>query len=496
MSGGLGHIPAPKDQPPDFPNFNVDIIPEGVVGFDYGAFGPRQHLENLHPYSTLPGSSRRGVVAFAQRRRDLDKTWNEWTKPAGVAAVDEAVRLLCQDNRTDIYVSQAAFERWRSISQITAIGACYADLDYHTRARWSGLPLQNVATAVIDHLEAAMIPLPSYILSTGRGLVCVWLTELLPRAVLPRWNAVQKRIRTVLETFGADRRALDAARIFRLCGSENSLAEWDRRTVGMVWCQGSPEAPTRHVFGTLADEVLPITQAELISLRAERAKRKAEGGDRTRPSVPPTARLSVASYWETVLTDLQRLRAHRCPEGALPSGQRDAWLFLAATAISWISPPEVLGREILALANEAAGWRDSETKSRMSAVIKRAQQAAAGQTVTFGGHEVDCRYRMKASTIVEWLGIDPAEQRTAGLRVLVDDDRKRELNTERTKASRHRRGGKDRTAQQAARLEMGRSALYLQASQGLNREQLAARFGVSTGQLSKAMREAETKDMR
>ncbi|NTF42592.1 hypothetical protein [Rhizobium rhizogenes] len=332
-----------------------------------------------------------------------------------------------------------------------------------------------------------MLPHPSYILSTGRGLVCVWLTELLPRAALPRWNAVQKRLGAVLEPFGADRRAQDAARVFRLVGSHNSRADHDRRTVGMVWCHGSPEAPTRNVFGTLADEVLPVTHADLISLRAERAKRKAEGKDKAGPA----KFLSAGTYWETVLTDLQRLRAYRCPEGALPEGQRDTWLFVAASAIAWISPPEVLGREILALGHEAAGWRDSETKSRMSAVIKRARQAAAGQTVTFQGWDVDSRYRMKANTIVEWLSIDPTEQRAAGLRVLVDEDRKRELNTERTKASRIRRGGKDRAEQQAARLEMGQKALYLRASAGMTVAELAVHLGASVGQVHKAMRQAE-----
>lgn len=458
--------------------------------FDYSAFGPREHIENLHPHNRRgTGGQRDGVVAFAQRVPGRDRPWQEWTVPAGSSAITEAERLLTQENRADIYVSQAAFERWRSISQITAIGACYADLDFHTQTRWKGRKPLDVVGAVVGHLEEAMIPQPSYVLSTGRGLVCVWLTELLPRAALPRWNAVQKRLGEVLEPFGADKRALDAARVFRLCGSENSRADWDRRVVGMVWCHGSPDAPARHTFGTLADEVLPIAHAELISLRAERAKRKADGTIR----VGPTKRLSAATYWESVLTDLQRLRAYRCQDGALPEGQRDAWLFIAGVAISWISPPEVLGREIIALADEAAGWRDTETKSRMSAIIKRARRAAAGEKTTFGNREVDCRYRMKANTIVEWLGIDPAEQRAAGLRVLVDRDRKTELAVERMEQSRRRRGVKARAEQQAARLEMGGIALYIQATQGLKRDELAEHFGVSGGQMSKAMQEARRK---
>ncbi|WDZ76883.1 hypothetical protein PWG15_20245 [Ensifer adhaerens] len=484
MTGGLAHSPAQNTQTDDFQKRNVDIN-SGPQGFDYGAFGARQHIENLHPNSSRSGL-RNGVISFAQRVRGQEKPWKEWTVPVGGGAIMEAERLFQQENRTDLYVSQAAFWKWRSISQLTAIGACYADLDYHNVARWRGKAPSDVASAVLGHLEEAIIPHPSYILSTGRGLVCVWLSELLPRAVLPRWNAVQKRLGSVLEPFGADKRALDAARVFRLAGSENSSADRDRCKVGMVWCHGSPEAPTRHDFGTLADEVLPVTHAELISLRAERAKRKAAGKDQTGPAV----HLSAATYWETVLTDLQRLRAYRCPEGDLPEGQRDAWLFMAGVAMSWISPAEVLGREIISLANEAAGWRDSETKSRMCSVIKRARQAAAGQTITFNGREVDCRYQVKASTIVEWLRIDPAEQRAAGLRVLVDQGRKRELSVERMERSRRDRGVKDRGVQQAARLEMGGMALYLQATKGMRRDDLAAHFNVSAGQISKAMAEA------
>ncbi|WP_171900314.1 hypothetical protein [Rhizobium sp. N541] len=303
---------------------------------------------------------------------------------------------------------------------------------------------------------------------------------------------MQKALAEVLTEFGADKRALDAARVFRLSGSTNSRAEWDRRQVGMVWCQGTPEAPSRHQFGTLADEVLPFTQAELVSLRAARATRKAEGLD---SHVKPAQRLTQTSWWSTAFEDLQRLRKHRSPEGgALPPGQRDVWIFLAANALSWTDVPDVMGREITILAKQATNWTDAETSARLSAVIKRAKQAAAGLKMGFGARETDARYKFKASTIVEWLGIEPAEQRAAGLRALVDEDRRKELNTERTRESRHRRGAADRSAQQTARLELGQKCLYLAAKSGMNRAELAAHFGVSTGQISKAMTEAKASE--
>lgn len=480
MSGRLGHIPAQTA--------DLSTPQRQQICFDYSSFDSSTHIENLHPANTRSGGRRRGVVAFAQRLPGRDRAWSEWTVAAGTDATAEAQRLLKQDNLADIYVSQAAFERRRAIAQLTAIGACFADLDYHNQPRWQGKSPSDVAAAVIGHLEEAMIPLPSYVLSTGRGLVCIWLTELLPRAALPRWNAVQGRLWATLQSFGADRRALDAARVFRLVGTENGRADHDRRTVRMVWCQGTPEAPNRYGdFGAFADEVLPIAHADLVSLRAERAKRTAAG------KIPPapTTRLTSASYHETVLTDLQRLRQYRNPTGSLPEGSRNEWLFLAGVAMAWIAPPEVLHRELVALASEVADWTDRETTARLSAVIKRTKRAAAGEKMEYAGRTIDCRYRIKAATIIERLRIDPSEQRAADLRVLVDEDRRRERGAERQKESRRRAGAKDRSDQQAERLLLGQKALHLRATEGMTRDELASHLGVSTGQVSKAMKEAE-----
>lgn len=489
MTARLGHIPA--DLTYSLTNFNVDNSDVHVSSsaFRYDAFGPRQHLKILHPENTKTRNGiRKGVVAFGQRVSDSKKNWREWTVPVGGDAILHAEDVLRRTGGEDVYVSQQCFGRWRGIADLTAIGSNYVDLDYHNRKRWQGRPARDVAAAVLYRLEEEGLPLPSYILSTGRGLVCVWLTELLPFSVLPRWNLVQKALAEALTEFGADKRALDAARVFRLVGSINSRAEWDRRHVGMVWCQGMPEAPTRHEFGTLADEVLPFTQAELISLRAARATRKAEGLDR---DIRPAQRLTQATWWGTVFEDLQRLRMHRNPEtGALPPGQRDTWIFLAANALSWTDVPDVMTSQIRILAKQATNWTEAETSARLSSIVKRAKRAASGLKIDFSGRDVDPRYRFRASTIVEWLGIDPAEQRAAGLRALVDEDRRRERNTERTRQSRHRRGAADRTAQKAARLELGHKALELAGESGMSVRDLAAHFKCSVGQISKAMREA------
>jgi len=481
VSSSLGNIPAHCS------GTSLAFSSVDTLHADAG-FGPCEHILNLHPLPSTPGSRRRGVVAFAQRTQDKDKPWREWTVPAGDKAVMHAKALIRASAAEDLYVSQAAFWRWRGIADLSAIGANFADLDYQTRARWSGYHPCDVATAVVGVLEQEGIPLPSYILSTGRGLCCVWLTELLPPVVLPRWNLVQKTLAGKLAEFGADKRALDAARVFRLVGSINSRAEWDRRTVGLVWYQGNSSTPTRHQFTTLADEVLPHTSAELVSLRAARAARKAEGHDM---SVKRSQTYNQATLWSTVLEDLHKLRKHRNAQtGALPCGQRDAWVFVAATALAWLAPADVMAREIQILAAQAAGWTDKETAARMCSVVKRARQSEAGILTLFDGRQVDPRYRMRAETIVDWLAIQPGEMRAANLRVLIDSSIATERATERQAASRRRKGAKNRSEQQAARLDLGRKCLYLAAKDGMNRADLATYFGVSTGQISKAMADA------
>jgi hypothetical protein len=455
------------------------------------AFDAFTHVQTLHPRNgRLDGGRRRGTVSFGQRIAEPgERHWREWSVDVSEAPF-VARDLIRQGGAIDLYFSQNTFLGWRKLAQLSTLGALYQDLDYQKRATHAGKNPHIVAEGALAALGDNGIPSPSFIMRTGRGLCLVWLHDLVPRRALPRWQAVQKRLADVLTPFGSDKAALDAARVFRVAGSLNSRADPLDAEVQPIWCNGSAGEPFRHVFSDLADEVLPHTRAELASLSAERAKRKAGGRDTGRPAQT----LTVATWAETMLSDLQRLRAHRYPEGAIRPGERDRWLFCAATAMAWLCPHQVLERELSALAHEAAGWQGKETRSRMSSALARARMAAAGQRLEWDGREVDPRYRMQASTVIEWLEIEPGEMREAGLRMLVDSDRAREIATERQRDSRHRKGAQDRTTVQSARLELGRKARFLQASEGLTVRELADKLGVSAFQVSKAIAEAKAKD--
>lgn len=370
---------------------------------------PPDHMRLLHP------AGRRGIVTLSNVR---EGDWIEKAFP--IQDLPDVVRQYA--GIPDVYASQQSFFGWRRISKLSQIGCAYTDLDFH-QTEYADLSPEQMADLVLRRADDHGIPGPSMILATGRGLVCLWLHDLVPRRALPRWNAVQRHLWEALKPFGADRRALDAARVFRVAGTINSR---NQGLVRPVWMEAPPQLLRRWDFEDLCREILPIERGELISLTAARAARKARG----KVVTPPATRLTIGTLWESRLTDLQKIRHGRW-FGDLPPGQRNAWMFLAGLAMSWLSPPEVLQRELYALAQECGGWSDREAKSRMQAVFKRARDAAAGKTYEYQGEQFDPRYRFRTETIIEWLGVTEDEMRAFGLRSIVSDRVRRELDTER-----------------------------------------------------------------
>jgi hypothetical protein len=386
---------------------------------------PVDHALALHPAG-------RGRVTLA-RRLDGGR-WRETS--LALHDLGYAVRQLAGEH--DVYLTQNRFlGRRRLVARLAELNALFVDLDFH-KTEHAGRHPRHVLDLAVDALERARIPHPSFAVSTGRGLALIWLHRPVPRAALPRWRACQLALCRVLAPLGADRLATDAARVLRLVGTVN------RRSGTVV----EAILPMNQVwdFDALADEILPLARAELVALRLERAKRRADG----RAAPRPARYFTAASLWELRLAELQRLREHRW-FGHLPEGQRDLWMLLAGVATSYLVPGPMVRREVVALADEATGgrWHERETLARMSAVIGRAEQAARGEKVAYGGRLVDPRYRFRTATIVELLGITEVEMRACGFRHLVSPEIRRERHRLDEKTRRRALGAMPRQAYEA-----------------------------------------------
>jgi hypothetical protein len=385
------------------------------------------HLRTADDHALALHPTGRGRVTIA--RRFGAGSWHEASVP--VSDLPYVTRQLQGEH--DVYLTQNRFFSWRRlVAHLAELDALFTDLDYY-RTPLADADPRHVLDLALETLALHRMPEPTFALATGRGLALIWLHSPVPRAALPRWRACQKAIHDALRHLGADRLATDAARVLRLVGTRNSrsgsLVE-AITPVGQVWN-----------FDTLADEILPIPRAELVALRLERAARRTRGQGMPRPSRYFTA----ASLWELRLTELQRLREHRWL-GSLPSGQRDLWLLLAAVAISYLVPAQMVRREVYALADQVTGgaWSERETAARMGAVIARAERAAYGHKVEYGGRLIDPRYRFKTENIIELLGITEAEMRACRFRHLVSPEIGRELERQRWHERRAAAGGLSR----------------------------------------------------
>jgi hypothetical protein len=372
--------------------------------------GPEDHARVLHT-----GGLGRVTLAWRDGGR-----WREHSVPAADLAY--AVRHLA--GRDDVYLSQNRFRtRRRTVATLAQLDALFADLD-HYRTPFAHLRPRQLLDAVLQVLDEARVPPPCFAVATGRGLALVWLHAPVPRAALPRWRACQRRLCDLLRPYGADPLATDAARVLRLIGTRHGASG--------VPVEALTPAAAPWDFDALADEILPLGRDRLVSLRLERARRRA---DRRLVMRPPWT-FDGASLWEGRLTELQRLLDHRWL-GVLPPGQRDTWLFVAGIGASWLTPPPVLRRELYALARQVGGWSEAEAGARLQAVFARAEAAARGERVEWRGRPIDPRYRLRDATIVEWLAITEAEMRALGLRHLVTADLKCEH--ERVRGERRRR---------------------------------------------------------
>ena len=122
-------------------------------------------------------------------------------------------------NDINAYVSQNTFYRpQRRIENIKELRAIYIDIDCYN----SKYTKDAVKYFLENDLYGSKIPIPNYLIDSGRGLYYVILIKPVPSMALPLWYAVQRYLFNVLKKFGADANALDPTRVLRIVGTMNS----------------------------------------------------------------------------------------------------------------------------------------------------------------------------------------------------------------------------------------------------------------------------------
>jgi hypothetical protein len=417
------------------------------------------HYDRLHhaPHGT--------VILWERLAAD-----NRWHKIEPHHPVAELISRY--QGQQDVYVTVNEFRHWRLIRNLKSLRACYVDIDGFDN--WF---------LVLEALDAARLPDPTFIVLSGRGIHCYWLLEPLPAQTLPVWQRIQDTLTQALTPLGADYRAKDCTRLLRLVGTINSH---NGQLVRGYWLNNN--VWTLH---ELADEVLGYRNAQkpatVVDFKAQTARRRKKTSGANKGS--------IYTWWHLVYTDLCTIADYHWL-GGVPEGKRDTFLFLMANALSWFASPETLETEIIETAKTFTNsLTEREIQTYTQPILQRAQAAYAGKKHVWNGKEVDPRYAFKAETIREWLGeaLIPPEL-WPELRTLVPKEiiqqRKREhwKNREKTRKARNRveegryqRNIRQHLEQRNEAANQRRTKIWQLREEGFSWKEIAHQLGMTEG---------------
>ena len=386
-------------------------------------YGPIYQMPQPEPAVSLLETPADHRKFLAPRQKKAMIAWCKGQKPAWPKLPSGAQKAV-QDqlskwvNQPDTFITPNEFNGWRLIKLLSRINALYVDIDCHEDF---DIDMQRMAWTAVAALEHAHIPLPNVIVYTGRGIHLYWtLSEALPAAALPRWQACQRELVKLLD---GDRQSADATRVLRMIGTMNSKANNWKVTAEVV-------VPQRYGFDELADAILPFTRAEIRDLQATRARRQAKRAEKS----PRKASGTIFDRWYHVYQDLHRILDFHW-FGGVPEGHRNNMLFHLSNALSWFTRYEALENEINAIARtQIHSLCSREVEEYTGPIVKRAQEAAQGRFREHNGLKVDPRYRYRRQTLYEALSPLIPTELLPSMRAIIPDDLAKQRKYERDQA--------------------------------------------------------------
>lgn len=411
---------------------------------------PIDHHELLHAQAN-------GTVLYW-----VDEKWKK-VKP-GAPVLGIVADFIGQD---DTYLTVSQFNGWRKIRLLKSLRACYVDIDHNTDL-----------DAVLSALKAAKMPMPSFVVFSGRGIHCYWRLAPTPANELPLWQNVEDTLVDALACVGADKKARDCTRVLRLTGTVNAKNGQTVRGMMLsttVWTLKELADKVR-VEKVPAEDVPAGPKAKVHDLAAAGARKQRPATMLgTRPGRKPGTR-SIYEWWYKVYQDLIVIVEHHWHQG-VSEGHRDQLLFLMSVSLSWFTPVDSLQNEIGSTARKFMPTLTSrEVETQMATIIKRAQDAQDGKTFTWRGEKVNPRYYFSAEKMRELLGDLIVPELHDRLRCLAPADVIKERKRTRD-AARY----SDQNTGQGYRVgnKEKRTAARLMHVQGHSIREIAARIGVS-----------------
>jgi hypothetical protein len=340
------------------------------------------------------------------------------------------------DPNRDTWISQAEFFRPnRRVVYLLRLNLCFVDLDTY-KTPWKVYKRDVMASVIRGFCQDEDVPEPSLILYSGRGLQVKWLFEKpLPRAALPRWNAIQQQLVASLERFGADPGARDASRLLRLVDTINTRSG---ERVRVLWVNDREGEVSHYGFDYLAERILPVNRDTLRKQCEARDERRQDlqllkGGKTGNLRIFSGRQLS----WDR-LEDLRTLAKLRgWTRSGIPHGYRSKYIHwcLNFLLLSGAVHSSQLFHEAQApaLAREVCPDFNKDVRSVLSTLYRKAQAYEAGERVEFEGRKYPPLYTPRNSTLMDLFDITGEEIKQ--LKTIVTEEEA--VNRDRNRHRKH-----------------------------------------------------------
>lgn len=329
---------------------------------------------------------------------------------------EELASALSEWMGEDVYYSQNSFYKpQRRIDNIRQLRTLYVDLDVYNL----GMTHEWVLGKLEWEVFGQGLPEPNMIIFSGRGLVLIWHIEPIPYMAMPLWRAVENYFAEQLKEVGADTKATDPARIFRLAGSINS------KNNAVVHAEYRHEY--RYDIHQLQYDYLPELSPQKLAVKKKGRKTKV-----VRMFNIYTLHLARARDLAK-LVELREGQIHDCRENLL-------FLYRYFTCCFTDDPQKALEdtlslnsefvhplpeREVVNATRSAEKAWAAKSNTKANEIAKALKYPGAG-------------YNLSNSTIIEWLHITPEEERQ--LSSIIGKGEKRRRNTEARRKKRREEG--------------------------------------------------------
>lgn len=348
----------------------------------------------------------------------------------------------------------------RLITNLKEIRTAFVDIDCQNTL----FTVEQVEAQLKADYFGQLIPTPNLIIHSGRGLNLVWLMDPISGLAVERWNRLQKAIFEKVKSLGADPKAVDAARVFRLAGSINS------KNNAVVSCDILHDY--RYSLEEMAEEYFPDI---LKVIKKPKKSHRPNKISRTHPKTGEKTNRGIRRLFneytlrKTRMGDINKLVSLRNGE---MEGSREYALFLYRY---WA----LVQCENKEDAVEAMLDLNSTFKTPL-----KEREAIADTKSAERYYDSEEPFKITNKLVIEWLGITKEEQKY--LSTIIDKSEKQRRDTF---AKRKKRGSltKDEytASRSAQKVEKSRQLeilmkKYPEASQ----RKLAEMMGVSVGTIN------------